>query len=66
MRYGCCEDCMFWDNTKPVSTERNSEYKKAEEYIGICKNIGRPKMMSDVCPLFEKREENNNGIQTKE
>ena len=59
MEYTGCKDCRFWDNTKPVSTERNSEYKNAEEYIGICNNIDRPKMMNDICPLFEKRRNEN-------
>jgi hypothetical protein len=51
-----CIDCKYFDNTKPVSTEKGRDkYKIAEEYIGACQNIGRPKMMYDSCSLFEKK-----------
>ena len=53
-----CKDCKYFDNTKPVTKERNSEYKNAEEYIGICAEIGTIKMMNDSCRLFKSKEEN--------
>ena len=51
-----CKDCKYFDNTKPVTTERNSEYKNAEVYIGRCSEIDTIKMMNDNCPLFKKKE----------
>ena len=52
-----CKDCKHFDNTKPVSTEKNSKYKNPEKYIGMCGFINRPKMMYDICPFFENKEE---------
>lgn len=53
-----CKECKFFDNTIPVSTEKGvDKYKNSEEYIGLCKNINRPKMMNDICKLYEKKEE---------
>lgn len=53
-----CKECKYFDNTIPVSTERgNDRTKNAEEYIGMCNNINRPKMMNDKCGLFEEKED---------
>ena len=54
-----CKDCKYFDNTKPVTTERNSEYKHAEEYIGRCSEVDTIKMMNDSCCLFKSKEESN-------
>ena len=56
-----CKDCKWFDNTVPVSTVKgNDKHKFAEDYIGMCANIGRIKMMNDTCPQFEKKEETEN------
>ena len=54
-----CKDCKYFDNTKPVDTIKNEKdkHKTAEEYIGMCTNINRIKMMNDSCTLFEEKEE---------
>lgn len=54
-----CKDCIYFDNSKPVDTTHNDndKYKTAEPYIGMCKEIGRIKMMNDVCRLFKPKEE---------
>ena len=49
-----CKDCKHFDNTKPVSTSRESDkYKFAEPYIGECKQTGRITMMNDACGCFK-------------
>lgn len=53
-----CKTCKYFDNTKPTSTIRgNDKPKFAEEYIGVCKQMGRIKMMNDRCFEYEPREE---------
>ena len=54
-----CKDCLYFDNTKPVDTTHNDndKYKNAEVYIGMCKKIGRIKMMNDICCLLKSKEE---------
>lgn len=54
-----CLNCKFFDNSKPVDTAHNpnDKHNYVEEYIGKCTNIGRIKMMNDVCTLFEEKEE---------
>ena len=56
-----CKDCKWFDNTVPVSTVKgNDKHKFAEDYIGMCSNLCRIKMMNDTCPQFEKKEETEN------
>lgn len=53
-----CKNCKHFDNTKPTSTIRgNDKPKFAEEYIGICKQTGRIKMMNDRCFEYNPKEE---------
>lgn len=53
-----CKDCKWFNNTVPVSTVKgNDKHKFAEDYIGMCENFNRIRMMNDSCPLFEKKEE---------
>ena len=53
-----CLNCKYFDNTKPVDTAHNpnDKHNYVEDYIGECTNIGRIKMMNDVCTLFEEKE----------
>lgn len=52
-----CKTCKYFDNTKPTSTIRGKDKPKfAEEYIGICKQIGRIKMMNDICLGYKSKE----------
>lgn len=53
-----CKTCKYFDNTKPTSTIRgNDKPKFAEEYIGVCKQTGRIRMMNDGCFEYKSKEE---------
>lgn len=53
-----CKECKYFENTKPADAIKSEKDKRkvSDFYIGMCKNIGRIKMMNDVCQLFERKE----------